>query len=112
MIDDITDNYIAPDTCDALIDFFAKEDFRTEGDRGVATYGAKYNYMGHKSQPKEFPPCLKSLVDEINKNNTSGKYEINQCLVNRFEGPSSALPVHSDDEYDIDPTSDIFTISI
>ena len=111
-IDDITDNFITTDTCDALLNFFANEDFRTEGIRGVATYGAKYNYMGHKSQPKQLPPCLSSLVDEINKNNTSGKYEINQCLVNKFEGPDSALPEHADDEYDIDPTSDIFTISI
>ena len=37
---------------------------------------------------------------------------INSCLVNRFDGPDSYLPRHSDNEATIHPESSIFTLSI
>lgn len=37
---------------------------------------------------------------------------INSCLVNKYEGPNSSLPSHSDDEPTIDVESSIFTLSL
>ena len=51
-------------------------------------------------------------MDKLNQSKTGGQYELNACLANRYEGPESSLPEHSDDEYSINPDSDIFTISI
>ena len=87
-IDDEADNFITADVSRKLLDFFSKEEFNTEGNRGVTTYGASYKYMGHKSKPKPLPGCLESLMDHINQTRTGGKYELNSCLVNRYEGPS------------------------
>ena len=106
------DNFILTDESDKLLDFLSKVDFRSEGGHEVATYGAKYNYMGHKSQPKPLPECLQSLMDKLNQTKTGGTYELNACLVNRYEGPESKLPEHSDNEYSINPSSDIFTVSL
>lgn len=111
-IKDEFDNFISTDTRNELLDFLSKENFDGEGGHGVATYGEKYNYMGHKTQPKPIPECIKSVMDKLNKENTEGKYELNACLVNQYEGPESSLSEHSDDEYSINPDSDIFTISL
>ena len=110
--DENVENFISTDISKSIMDFLSEEDFRSEGGHGVVTYGAKYNYMGHKAQPKPLPGCLKSLMDLLNHTKTHGKYELNACLVNKYEGPESKLPEHSDDEYSINPTSDIFTISL
>ena len=111
-IDTYTDNYIATDTSTALKDFLSKEKFKMEGNRGVVKYGDAYNYMGNNSKPKPLPPCIKNVMDKLNEEFTGGKYTLNSCLVNKFQGPEASLPPHSDDEYDIDPDSDIFTITI
>ena len=110
--DDNIDNFISSDESQKLMDFFSKEDFNCEGGHGVTTYGAKYNYMGHKAQPKPIPGCIKSLMDRLNQTKTLGSYELNACLVNKYEGPESKLSEHSDNEYSINPSSDIFTISL
>ena len=39
-------------------------------------------------------------------------YKLNQILVNKYSGPDALLPKHSDNEYDINPDSEIFTVSI
>ena len=111
-IDTATDNYITSDTSTALKDFLSKEKFKIEGNRGVVKYGDAYNYMGNKSKPNPLPPCIKIVMDKINEEFSGGKYELNSCLVNKFQGPEASLPSHSDNEYDIDPDSDIFTITI
>ena len=66
--------------------------------------------MGAKStNPKPVPELLQPILDRIN---FGKEYTINQILVNKFEGPSSSLAKHSDNEYDINPSSEIFTISL
>ena len=61
------------------------------------------------TNPIPIPEALQPLVDRIN----FGKgYAINQILVNKFEGPDSALPKHSDNEYDINPSAEIITVSL
>ena len=111
-IDVTVEDFISADDQTEFLEFFSKEEFIEEGGRGVATYGEKYDYMGHKIQPKPLPDCIKKLMDTLNKTKTAGKYELNSCLVNRYEGPESSLPLHADDEYSINPESDIFTVSI
>ena len=111
-ISDTVENFITPDVRSELVDFFSKEKFTPEGGHGVVTYGEKYKYMGHKLEPKPFPKCVQKLVDSLNQSKTGGKYELNSCLVNSYEGPESSLSEHSDDEYSINPDTDIFTISL
>ena len=111
-IDDTSDNFIAPEKSQELLDFFSKEEFISEGGHGVATYGASYKYMGSKAKPKTMPACLQTLLDELNSTQTTDGYSLNSCLVNKFVGPESGLPEHSDDEYSINPKSHIFTITL
>ena len=85
--------------------FLDSETF-VRGGREVVSYGATYKYMGAKStNPKPVPEQLQPILDKIN---FGKEYSINQIL----EGPSSSLAKHSDNEYDINPSSDIFTISL
>ena len=101
----VTDEYATQ-----LKQFLDQENFTQEGKRGVASYGEKYKYMGAKSQgTKPIPDILKPLLKKVNGNL---EYELNQILVNKYTGPEAMLPRHSDDEYDINPMSDIFTLSI
>ena len=90
--------------------FLDSETFVREGGREVVSYGATYKYMGAKStNPKPVPEQLQPILDKIN---FGKEYSINKILVNKFVGPSSSLAKHSDNEYDINPSSDIFTISL
>ena len=62
---------------------------------------------GHstKSIPDVFQPLLGQLSENI-------EYKLNQILVNKYSGVDAPLPKHSDNEYDINPDSAIFTVSI
>ena len=62
---------------------------------------------GHstKSIPDVFQPLLGQLSENI-------EYKLNQILVNKYSGADAPLPKHSDNEYDINPDSAIFTVSI
>ncbi len=95
-------------------DLLDSEVFSAEGGRGVVQYGDHYEYMGSKSNSKvkPIPELLQNILDRLNSEHTSGNYKLNSILVNKFEGPDSHLPEHSDDEYSISPVSDIFTISL
>lgn len=105
-----TENFISEEEAENLKVFFESERFTREGSREVASYGTVYKYMGAKStNPKPIPEALQPLVDRIN---FGRGYAINQILVNKFEGPDSALPKHSDNEYDINPSSEIITVSL
>ncbi len=68
--------------------------------------------MGSKSKIKPIPEPLQNILDLMNANHISGDYKLNSILVNKFDGPESHLPEHSDDEFSINPESDIFTISL
>ena len=88
-------------------------DFQEENGHSTSLYGAKYKYMGQKAtQVKETPPVLQKLLDKLNTDFTGGKYQLNSILVNRYSGEESYLPEHPDNEWWIDPTSSIFTISL
>ena len=90
--------------------FLDQEMFTSEGNREVVSYGEKYKYMGSKSHStKSVPEILQPLISKISENIG---YKLNQILVNKYSGPDALLPKHSDNEYDINPDSEIFTVSI
>ena len=106
-------DFLDQPSCDRLHQFLDAEEFYKENGREVAQYGAKYDYMGANAKVNTtIPPALSEIVEEINSTLTGGKYEVNSVLVNRYTGENSYLPEHADDEYGINPESDIFTISI
>ncbi len=81
--------------------------------RQVVQCGAHYEYMGSKTDVRQTPEPLKELLDSLNnKYNLTGDHELNSILVNKFDGPDSLLAEHSDDEYSIDPESDIYTVTV
>ena len=79
----------------------------------MTAYGAPYPYVGSKqtSQPEPFPALVDLAVNEINRKYSS-KHKISSSLVNRYSGPGSYLPEHSDNEGVIIPGSDIYIISL
>ena len=104
------ENFVSEEQADEIKSFLDNEEFRTEGKRGVVSYGEKYKYMGSRSlHPKPIPNVLKPLMDSLNKDLN---YSLNQILVNKYTGEDACLPSHSDDERDINPSSNIFTVSI
>ena len=104
------ETFLSEEEAQMLKTFLDSETFVSEGGREVVSYGAIYKYMGAKStNPKQVPEQLQPILDKIIFRK---EYSINQILVNKFEGPSSSLAKHSDNEYDINPSSDIFTISL
>ena len=106
-------DFINPSVCDKLQDLFEHEEFVKENGREVAQYGVKYNYMGANAKVNtEIPEALDEIMNTINQSLTGGRYELNSILVNRYKGKNSFLPEHADDEYAINPESDIFTVSV
>ena len=55
-------------------------------------------------------PCL--LIDCIRPSLPNTKSWLNSCLVTRYKGPNSQIPMHSDNEASIDPESVIVTVSL
>ena len=111
------DNFIDTDLELELIAFFdsCKDKFKSEGDRQCMTFGEQYKYTGSRSSatPQLIPPVLQSLMDKVNSEYcTEGQPQVNSCLINRFIGPDSSLPMHSDNELTIHPESFIHTISL
>ena len=105
-----TADFITEEEADKLKTFLDNEVFVKEGQREVVSYGATYKYMGAKSvNAKPIPEELQQLLD---KANFSREYALNQILINKFVGPEASLVKHSDNEYDINPSSDIVTVSL
>ena len=100
--------------------------FNSENGHSVISFGSPYQYTGSKSssQVPAFPDSIKPLLERIKKAQSDiyrSLYpnqhhlevpEINSCLINKYQGPDSYLPKHSDREMTIHPESSIFTISL
>ena len=117
-IEDFVEDFITPEEESGLIDLLDSQTFVKEGSRGVLQFGQYYKYMGSKTSPKACPEIIKKLMDKLNEEHAKKHqdsrlhYDINSCLVNKYEGNVSHLPEHSDNEGDICPWSSIFTISL
>ena len=107
--EDYKKDFVTVEQATELVTFLEQESFAKEGQREVMFYGQKYQYMGSRKNPKPIPPAIKPLLDKLNNNLD---YKLNQVLVNKYTGPESSLPCHSDNEHDINPASSIFTVSL
>ena len=111
------DDFITEDFETRLITFFeSKSDqFITEGDRSTLSFGEQYKYSGSRSSSSDrtIPQAIAPLIEKINSELcTDENTRVNSCLINRFQGALSSLPVHSDDEPTIHPESSIVTVSV
>ncbi len=83
-IDSLDPKFLDTGQQNKLQQFLDAELFVMESGRGTIQYGAKYKYMGSKSNDiKDILPQLQELLDRINPNL---KCEVNSILVNTYEG--------------------------
>ena len=127
----IIHEFINENTSTSIIDLLQASDFKSENGRSTLSFGEPYTYTGSKSNRSTaipFPDVLQPVVDKINQLQKDIFYAdhpdmkknearhpaplVNSCLVNRFTGPDSFLPSHSDNEITIHPESSIFTLSL
>ena len=106
--------FIDPETATSLTTFFETCSFKEENGHAVVAFGEPYRYTGSRASANvpAIPEVIKSIVGNINDNFCRDLPQINSCLVNRYSGPESFLPQHSDDEATIHPESSIFTLSV
>ena len=86
-----------------------KCDFVSESGRSVAAFGETYKYNGSRNETIELPNPIKTLLDQLN---IDQQHKLNSCVVNKYDGPESFIPLHADNERCIDPQSKIFTVSL
>ena len=135
-ITEMLSDFIDTTTSAQIVSFLESQShaFKKEGGHSVLAFGAPYSYNGSKllsksgDTPPTIPEPIKSILDKLNglqseiyyKNHPEHRHQnlpgyvpkINSCLVNRYDGPHSYLPLHADDEVTIDPESSIFTVSL
>ena len=101
-----------------LVELFLQnaDQFKSESGHSVLHYGEPYKYNGSAQQltaTSPMPDAISSLIEMINtKYCSEDKPRMNSCLINMYNGTSSSLPCHADDEPTIHPESSIFTLSI
>ena len=117
----VTENklgFIGDDEAENLVSYLESCTFEKENGHSVCSFGTPYKYTGSKSSVNvpPIPDELRPLMEKINSIQSelipNQPPVINSCLVNKYEGPDSFLPQHSDREATIHPESSIFTLSI
>ena len=89
-------------------------DFTSVGDsRDVLYFGEHgYWYTGAYHQARPIPLEFQDLIDCVRPSLPNTKSWLNSCLITRYKGPTSHIPMHSDNEANIDPESVIVTVSL
>ena len=118
-------DFIESSECEQLTAFLDSCTYKSENGHSVCSFGEPYFYTGSKSSKSTapMPNELKPILDKLNSiqselfkskypKQTQSPPVINSCLINRYEGPDSFLPKHSDKEVTIHPESCIFTLSV
>ena len=129
-VSDLISGFITENEAEKLTQYLGSCSFKSEKSHTVISYGMPYDYTGAKSATHvpPMPEELKPILDKINELQSEiyhNKYPehskmrspppapvINSCLINRYDGPNSYLPKHSDKEVTIHPESSIFTLSL
>ncbi len=125
-VSDMITNFVQPQEADDLTSFFSSCQFKPENGHSVISFGVPYEYTGSKSSSNvpPIPNQLGPLFEKINEIQTKlfrANYPqqshltppvVNSCLVNKYDGPESYLPQHSDKEVTIHPESSVFTLSL
>ena len=118
----VTDPYIdlIPDfisdslTTTALCEYLSSQcnnKFTNEGDRAVIYYGPHdYKYSGKVHRAQKPPELISAITSDINKRFPDKK--VNSCLVTRYLDGRQHCPPHHDDEDEIAPNSNIYTLSL
>ena len=104
--------YIANERCNALFAAASSFPYKKENGRETVVFGESYNYNGSRNEPKQLPECINNIMVELNRKFMGNTAPLNSCLVNRYTGPTSYLPIHSDNERSIHPDSSIYTLSL
>ena len=91
-----------------------RDDFTSVGgSREVLYFGEySYSYTGTKHDARETPLAIQELLDSIRPHLPNPNCWLNSCLVTRYKGAKSHIPLHRDDEPPIDPESVIVTASL
>ena len=96
-----------------LMDEHAEDFTSVGGSREVLYFGEySYSYTGTKHEARETPLAIQELLDSIRPHLPNPKSWLNSCLVTRYKGAGSHIPLHRDDEPPIDPESVIVTASL
>ena len=86
---------------------------RINDQRSVHYYGDyKYVYTGGTHKQEDMPAPIKKLVNAVKAIKNVPETTPCSCLVTKYESGADYCPPHSDDEWSIDPRSDIHTYSI
>ena len=114
-IEDCCTNILPAELADRVTEFLGacdKFESNPENGHSVAMFGNPYHYNGskHSNQFTEIPEPIKEVLDALHQKYPDGQF--NSCLVNKYQGPQSFLPKHSDDELTIAPDSSICTVSL
>ena len=113
-LEDSVENFISEAESTQLMNELTDLPYSRETGRLTMKFGENYDYRGSRSETAvELPPYLKAVMDKLNENHIDQSTPpLNSCVVNKYVGPTSFIPSHSDDEKTIHPESRIFTVSV
>ena len=102
-----------PHTLSALTEHLAAQSdhFNTEGERSVIYFGDHdYSYSGKVHKAAKPPEIIGDIISTINQRYPDKR--VNSCLVTRYVDGNEHCPPHHDNEDDIAPDSNIYTLSL
>ena len=107
-------NFLEENIKDSLKQYVTGTDieFKKVGNRDVLYFGDfsyKYSNIEHSACP--MPNAIHQVIEKIHEQFPS-EAKINSCLITKYTDGSSICPPHSDNEPFINPSSDIFTLSM
>ena len=111
-----TKENFAPDLHESLLDLCNELEFTAEGGHRVSSQGASYKYWKHvlnnkNSKSTTMHAVIIALINHIKEAYPNCPVP-NSCLINMFDGPTAYLAEHEDNENCLDPTSNIYTLSL
>ncbi len=110
------EDVVANDARDKLMELLkdSSNEFKPVGNsRDVLYFGEHgYWYTGAYHEAKQTPPQIQSLLDAVRPSLPDSTCSLNSCLVTRYTGAESHIPMHCDNEVTIDPESMIVTVSL
>ncbi len=113
---DYKEDIVSPDLRSRLMKLLdsLSGDFQTVGGTRDVQYFGEYGYWytGAYHNAKRTPMEIQELLDAIRPILEDKKSLFNSCLITRYTGSTSGIPMHSDDEVTIDPESTIVTVSL
>ncbi len=111
-----TEDIVPTDLKDKLTKLLEDKDssfISVGGSRDVLYFGEHgYWYTGAYHEAKETPVEVQELLDCVRPSLPDSKCWLNSCLVTRYSDNNSHIPMHSDNEVNIDPESVIVSVSL